>query len=105
MDVSAFDFNATELRELLEELAPIAKTVEIEPRLHQEDEMSRTAEGMVPMHDGLQGPTFRIRFRFRGGDHSVAQLAEFEASHDVSVVLDQDGSARIRHARVSRTAA
>jgi hypothetical protein len=105
MDISAFDFSARELGGLLEDLAPLAKAVEIEPRLHQEDEMSRTADGMVPMHEGLVGPTFRIRFRLRGGDTVVARLAALEAAQDVSVVLDQDGTARIKHARVSHTVA
>jgi hypothetical protein len=105
MDISAFDFSASELGELLEDLAPLANAVEIEPRLHQEDEMSGTADGMVPMHEGLVGPTFRIRFRLRSGDGVVARLASLEATRDVSVVLDRGGIARIRHARATHPSA
>jgi len=55
MDISGFDFSAGELGKILEELAPIAKAVEVEPRLHKEDEMTRTADGMVPMEQRESG--------------------------------------------------
>ena len=90
---------------LLEDLAPLAAAIEIEPSLHHEDEMSRTADGLVPMHEGLVGPTFRIRIRLREGDRAVARLAAFEEARDVPVLLDRDGTARIRHSRASYTAA
>jgi hypothetical protein len=105
MDVSAFDFSAREIGAILDDLAPLAKTFEIEPRVHQADEMSRTADGLVPMHEGLVGPTFRIRIWLNGADNLVARLAALELAQDVSVLLDQDGSARIKHSRASHTAA
>jgi hypothetical protein len=105
MDKSAFDFSASEMGELLEDLALLANAVQIEPRLYQENEMSRTADGMVPMHEGLVGPTFRIRFRLRGGDGVVARLASLEATRAVAVVLDHGGVARLRHAGATHSSA
>lgn len=55
MDVSAFDFLPAELPDLLVGLAPLAKAIDIEPRLHQDDETGLTAEGIVKMHEGIKG--------------------------------------------------
>jgi len=100
MDISAFDFSPAELSELLVELATLAKAIDIEPRLHDKDEEAPTAEGIVKMHEGLTGPTFRIRCRLRSGDNVIAQFATLESALGVSSVLDRDGSVRIRHGHV-----
>jgi hypothetical protein len=99
MDVSAFDFMPAELAELLLELAQVARSIEIEPRLHQADEMARVAEGLVKMHEGLEGPTFRIRLQLRAGDKVIAGLASLESSLGISDVVDPDGLVRLRHVR------
>jgi hypothetical protein len=83
-----FDFSPAELTALLIELAPVAKAIEIEPRLHQEDEMARTVGGWVKMHEGLSGPTFRIRCRLRAGDNVIAQFAALGSALGVSDVVD-----------------
>jgi hypothetical protein len=100
VDISAFDFSPAELTALLVELATVAKAIEVEPRLHHEDETARTPEGIVKMHEGLTGPTFRIQCRLRRGDNVVGQLAVIESALGVVSVLDRDRSVRIRHERV-----
>jgi hypothetical protein len=97
MDISAFDFSAVELTELLVELAPVAKAIEVEPRLHQEDEMARTGEGWVKTHEGLTGPTFRIRCRLRGGSNVLEQFVALMSTLGVSSVRDHDDWVRVRH--------
>lgn len=99
MDVSAFDFLPVEMTELLVPLSTIAKTIEIEPRRHQEDEVARTAEGLVKMREGLTSPTFRIRVRLRAGDNVLSELVAIESTLDISEVLDPDGWFRLRHVR------
>lgn len=99
MDVSAFDFSPAELTELLVGLATVAEAIDIEPRLHTEEEEAPTAEGIVKMHEGLTGPTFRIRCRLRAADNVIRQFAAFESAFGVSSILDRDGSVRIRHDR------
>jgi hypothetical protein len=100
VDVSAFDFGPSELTELLVELASVAKAIDLEPRLHQEDEMARVAEGWVPMHEGLSGPTFRIRCLLRSGDRVLEQFTALASALGVSSVFDHDGWVRLRHERV-----
>ena len=100
VDVSDFDFGPAELTELLIKLASVAKVIDVEPRLHQEDEMARTAEGSVPLHEGLSGPTFRIRCLLRSGDRVIEQFAALAAGLGVSSVFDHDGWVRLRHERV-----
>ena len=100
MDISAFDFSPAELSQLLVGLATVAKTIEIEPRLHDEDEMARTDGDWVKMHEGLTGPTFRIRCRLRARDNVLEQLNALISALGVSSVLDHDAWARIRHEHV-----
>ncbi len=100
MDVSAFDFSPDELSELLVELASVAKAIDVEPRLHQEDEEARTAEGWVKLHEGLTGPTFRIRCRLESGDHVLEEFAAAVSALGLTSVSDNDGWVRIRHERV-----
>jgi len=104
MDASVFDFGASELTDLLAELAPVAKAIDVEPRLHQEDEMARTAEGWVPTHEGLIGPTFRIRSRLRSDDDVLTRLNCLTSALGLSTVFDPDGWVRLRHVRVEATA-
>lgn len=99
MDVSAFDFLPVEMTELLVPLSAIAKTIEVEPRLHQEDEFARTVDGLVKLHEGLTGPTFRIRVRLQAGDKVLSELVALESVLDISEVLDRDGWVRLRHVR------
>ena len=101
MDVSAFDFIPVEMTELLVPLAAIANTIEVEPRLHQENEVARTADGLVKMHEGLTGPTFRIRVRLRAGDNVLSELVTLESALGISEVLDPDGWVRLRHVRLN----
>lgn len=100
MDVSAFDFSPVELPNLLVELATVAKAIDLEPRLHQEDEMARVAEGWVKLHEGLTGPTFRIRCLPRSGDRAVERFAALLSVLHISPHLDRDGWVRLRHERV-----
>ena len=104
MDVSAFDFKPAELAELLVALAEIVQAIDVEPRLHQEDEEAPTADGVVKLHEGLSGPTFRLRVRPRGGDKILAQLGALDAALGVSAVLDADGWVRLRHVRAEGAA-
>ncbi|MCU1489161.1 MAG: hypothetical protein JWM85_566 [Acidimicrobiaceae bacterium] len=99
MDVSAFDFTAAELTELLVGFAAVAKTIEVEPRHHQEDEVAQTADGIVKMHEGLIGPTFRVRLQPRAGDKVLSELVALTSGLGISEVLDRDGSVRLRHVR------
>lgn len=99
MDVSAFDFRPAELTELLVGFAAIAKAIDVEPRLHQEDEVAQTPDGIVKMHEGMIGPTFRVRVHLRAGDNVLSDLATLESAFGVSEVLDPDGSVRLRHVR------
>ena len=74
VDVSRFDFKPDELTKLLVALASVASAIDVEPRLHQDDEEVRTAEGWVKAHEGLFGPTFRIRCRLRCGDRVLEEF-------------------------------
>jgi hypothetical protein len=100
VDISVFDFSPSELTGLLVELAAVAEAIYIEPRLHTENETTRTADGVAKMHEGLTGPTFRITCRPRVGDDAIAKFAAFESALGISSVSDRDGSVRIRHRRV-----
>lgn len=104
VDISVFDFDAPELGGLLLELAPVAKAIDLEPRLHQEDEMARTAEGWVPMHEGQTGPTFRVRCRLRSDDDVLARFVVLASSRGISTVSDHDGWVRLRHVRADAAA-
>lgn len=99
VDVSAFDFRASELADLLAELASVVKAIDVEPRLHQEDEMAHTREGWVPMHEGLVGPTFRVRCRLRSSDDVLAQLGGLASALGVSTIFDHDGWVRLCRVR------
>jgi hypothetical protein len=100
VDVSAFDFGPAELTDLLVELAAVSKAIDIEPRLHQEDEMARVAEGWIETHEGLTGPTFRIRCQLRSGDKALERFTELMSALGVSSHLDRDGWVRLRHERI-----
>jgi hypothetical protein len=97
VDASAFDFASAEVTALLAPLAAIVKTIEVEPRLHQVDEVARTADGFVKMHKGLTAPTFRIRVRLRARDSVLSELVALESAFGISEVLDHDGWVRFRH--------
>lgn len=96
VDVSAFDFTASELTDLLLGLAPVTKAIDVEPRLHRADEMAHTREGWVPLHEGLAEPTFRIRCRLRSDGDVLAQLGDLAVRFGLSTVFDHDGWVRLR---------
>jgi hypothetical protein len=96
VDISGFDFKPDELTELLMALAYVASTIDIEPRLHQDDEEVRTAEGWVKAHEGLTGPTFRIRCRLRRGDRVLEEFVTVVSGLRLTSVSDNDGWVRIR---------
>jgi hypothetical protein len=60
--------------------------------------MAHVAEGLVKMHEGLEGPTFRVRLQLRAGDNVISGLASLELSLGISDVVDPDGLMRLRHA-------
>jgi hypothetical protein len=99
VDVSGFDFKPHELTELLVALASVAKAIDVEPRLHQEDEEVRTPSGRVKAHEGLSGPTFRIRCRLRYGDRVLEEFVAVASGLRLTSVQDNDGWVRIRRQR------
>ena len=104
MDISGFDFKPDELTELLVALASVAKAIDVEPRLHQEGEEVRTAEGWVQAHEGLSGPTFRIRCRLRYGDRVLEEFVAVASGLCLTSVSDNDGWVRIRRERFEAAA-
>jgi hypothetical protein len=97
MDTSAFDSLSAELTELLIELAPVAEAIDLEPRLHQENEMAHVAEGWIKLHEGLSESTFRIQCLLRSGDEILEQFVVLVSELGVSTVFDRDGWVRLRH--------
>jgi hypothetical protein len=100
VDISDFDFGPDELTGLLIALATVTKAIDLEPRLHQEGEEARTADGWVKLHEGLSGSTFRVRCRLRSGDHVLEDFAVAASALHLTSVSDNDGWERIRHDRV-----
>jgi hypothetical protein len=101
MDVSAFDFELDEVRDLLAELAELATSIELEPRLHQDDEVDGAGN---PLHEPRSTPTFRIQIRILSGEDVIGSLHSLQTKTGLEIVLDQDRIARVRH-RKSRAAA
>lgn len=81
MDVSRFDFSLTDAVALVSRLTQVAKTIELEPRLHDD-----------------RDPTCRVSCVLRGLDGIFSQVAALERDAGVCAVLDRENSIRFAHA-------
>lgn len=90
MDISRFDFELDELVALIPRLNELAQVIELEPRLHGEDEGDAA-------HPRRTEPTYRISCQLRGVDGTVRRLADIAIETGVEAVLDFGRSVRFRH--------
>ena len=82
MDISHFDFSAAEALDLVGRLAGLAKTIALEPRLHDDSD-----------------PTFRVSCVLAAGDGMFAAVVALEQDAGLRAVLDQGNSVRFAHAK------
>lgn len=101
MDISAFDFELDEVRDLLAELAEMATSIKLEPRMHGIDEVDG---GGNPIHPPRTTPTFRIQFRIFKDADVIGSLHSLETKTGLEFVLDNDRLARVRHRKSSAAA-
>jgi len=78
---SRFDFELTDAVALLSQLARLAKTIKLEPRLHDD-----------------RDPTYRVSCVLRSFDGSDGEVAAFERDARVLAVPDRENSLRFAHA-------
>lgn len=90
MDMSRFDFELDEVVALIPRLNELAKIIELEPRLHGENEGTE-------VHPARTEPTYRISCQLRGADGTVSRLADIAIETGIEAVLDFGRSVRFRH--------
>lgn len=106
MDISRFDFELDEMVGLIPRLTGISQIIELEPRLHDADELADVPgeRDPVPVHAARTEPTYRITLQLSGRDGTISQLAELAIETGVEAVLDFGRSVRLRHMHDSETA-